>query len=105
MSNMRHNNLALFLCLCIFYASLSLQSKIEILSMFNVELNLLLFLVFVWSWLQPPVHPVDEYGALIYAGRWGNHGVSLPGRVTFAPGYVGFSTFGAPRPLEVCHCT
>ncbi|CAD5190594.1 unnamed protein product [Musa acuminata subsp. malaccensis] len=49
---------------------------------------------------QPPVHPVDEYGALIYAGRWGNHGVSLPGRVTFAPGYVGFSTFGAPRPLE-----
>ncbi|KAJ8497833.1 hypothetical protein OPV22_008385 [Ensete ventricosum] len=49
---------------------------------------------------QPPVHPVDEYGALIYAGRWGNHGVSLPGRVTFAPGYAGFSTFGAPRPLE-----
>lgn len=45
--------------------------------------------------------PVDEYGALIYAGRWGVHGVSLPGRVTFAPGNVGFSTFGAPRPMEV----
>lgn len=49
---------------------------------------------------QPPVRPVDEYGALIYAGRWGTYGVSLPGRVTFAPGNVGFSTFGAPRPLE-----
>ncbi|XP_058089746.1 probable inactive ATP-dependent zinc metalloprotease FTSHI 4, chloroplastic [Magnolia sinica] len=49
---------------------------------------------------QPAVHPVDEYGALIYAGRWGIHGVSLPGRVTFAPGNVGFATFGAPRPLE-----
>ncbi|KAK8971385.1 ATP-dependent zinc metalloprotease FtsH [Platanthera guangdongensis] len=32
--------------------------------------------------------------------RWGIHGVSLPGRVTFAPGNVGFSTFGAPRPME-----
>ncbi|KAI3990961.1 hypothetical protein MKX01_026145 [Papaver californicum] len=49
---------------------------------------------------QPPVHPVDEYGSLIYAGRWGIHGISLPGRVTFAPGNVGFATFGAPRPLE-----
>ncbi|XP_009596431.1 probable inactive ATP-dependent zinc metalloprotease FTSHI 4, chloroplastic [Nicotiana tomentosiformis] len=49
---------------------------------------------------QPTVCPVDEYGALIYAGRWGVHGVSLPGRVTFAPGNVGFSTFGAPRPME-----
>ncbi|XP_020246313.1 probable inactive ATP-dependent zinc metalloprotease FTSHI 4, chloroplastic [Asparagus officinalis] len=49
---------------------------------------------------QPPVHPVDEYGALIYAGRWGIHGVSLPGRITFAPGNVGFCTFGAPRPME-----
>ncbi|KAK7350873.1 hypothetical protein VNO77_09903 [Canavalia gladiata] len=49
---------------------------------------------------QPPVIPVDEYGALIYAGRWGIHGISLPGRVTFAPGNVGFSTFGAPRPTE-----
>ncbi|OVA11881.1 Peptidase M41 [Macleaya cordata] len=49
---------------------------------------------------QPPVHPVDEYGALIHAGRWGIYGNSLPGRVTFAPGNVGFSTFGAPRPLE-----
>ncbi|XP_057496929.1 probable inactive ATP-dependent zinc metalloprotease FTSHI 4, chloroplastic [Actinidia eriantha] len=49
---------------------------------------------------QPAVRPVDEYGALIYAGRWGIHGVSLPGRVTFAPGNVGFSTFGAPRPME-----
>ncbi|KAL5992999.1 putative inactive ATP-dependent zinc metalloprotease FTSHI 4, chloroplastic [Asimina triloba] len=48
----------------------------------------------------PVVPPVDEYGALIYAGRWGIHGASLPGRVTFAPGYVGFATFGAPRPLE-----
>lgn len=44
---------------------------------------------------------VDEYGAIIYAGRWGLHGVSLPGRVTFAPGNVGFATFGAPRPMEV----
>ena len=51
--------------------------------------------------IQPAVRPVDEYGALIYAGRWGIHGVSLPGRVTFAPGNVGFSTFGAPRPMEV----
>lgn len=50
---------------------------------------------------QPAVNPVDEYGALIYAGRWGIHGISLPGRVTFAPGNVGFSTFGAPRPMEV----
>ncbi|KAL8473122.1 hypothetical protein ACS0TY_030092 [Phlomoides rotata] len=49
---------------------------------------------------QPAVRPLDEYGALIYAGRWGIHGVSLPGRVTFAPGNVGFSTFGAPRPME-----
>ncbi|GMP25386.1 hypothetical protein CsSME_00002280 [Camellia sinensis var. sinensis] len=50
--------------------------------------------------IQPAVSPVDEYGALIYAGRWGIHGISLPGRVTFAPGNVGFSTFGAPRPME-----
>ncbi|KAL6551960.1 putative inactive ATP-dependent zinc metalloprotease FTSHI 4, chloroplastic [Orobanche gracilis] len=49
---------------------------------------------------QPAVKGVDEYGVLIYAGRWGIHGVSLPGRVTFAPGNVGFSTFGAPRPME-----
>ncbi|XP_071722188.1 probable inactive ATP-dependent zinc metalloprotease FTSHI 4, chloroplastic [Rutidosis leptorrhynchoides] len=49
---------------------------------------------------QPPVYPVDEHGALIYAGRWGIHGISLPGRVTFAPGNVGFATFGAPRPME-----
>ncbi|KAL0917748.1 hypothetical protein M5K25_012834 [Dendrobium thyrsiflorum] len=49
---------------------------------------------------QKPVRPVDEYGALIYAGRWGIYGLSLPGRVTFAPGNVGFSTFGAPRPME-----
>ncbi|KAJ8531201.1 hypothetical protein K7X08_026635 [Anisodus acutangulus] len=49
---------------------------------------------------QPTVRPIDEYGALIYAGRWGVHGVSLPGRVTFAPGNVGFATFGAPRPME-----
>ncbi|XP_059280197.1 probable inactive ATP-dependent zinc metalloprotease FTSHI 4, chloroplastic [Lycium ferocissimum] len=49
---------------------------------------------------QPTVSPIDEYGALIYAGRWGVHGVSLPGRVTFAPGNVGFATFGAPRPME-----
>lgn len=50
---------------------------------------------------QPSVSPLDEYGALIYAGRWGIHGISLPGRVTFAPGNVGFSTFGAPRPTEL----
>ncbi|PKA54544.1 ATP-dependent zinc metalloprotease FtsH [Apostasia shenzhenica] len=47
-----------------------------------------------------PVRPVDEYGALVYAGRWGIHGASLPGRVTFAPGNMGFCTFGAPRPKE-----
>lgn len=47
------------------------------------------------------MRPIDEYGALIYAGRWGIHGASLPGRVTFAPGNVGFSTFGASRPMEV----
>lgn len=50
--------------------------------------------------LQPKVSSADEYGALIYAGRWGIHGISLPGRVTFSPGNVGFSTFGAPRPME-----
>ncbi|KAL0343170.1 UNVERIFIED_CONTAM: putative inactive ATP-dependent zinc metalloprotease FTSHI 4, chloroplastic [Sesamum angustifolium] len=49
---------------------------------------------------DPAVREVDEYGVLIYAGRWGVNGVSLPGRVTFAPGNVGFSTFGAPRPME-----
>ncbi|XVE86548.1 hypothetical protein DITRI_Ditri18aG0042000 [Diplodiscus trichospermus] len=49
---------------------------------------------------QPNVNPVDEYGALIYSGRWGIHGITLPGRVTFAPGNAGFSTFGAPRPME-----
>ncbi|XP_047337672.1 probable inactive ATP-dependent zinc metalloprotease FTSHI 4, chloroplastic [Impatiens glandulifera] len=49
---------------------------------------------------QADVIPVDEYGALVYAGRWGVHGVTLPGRVTFAPGNAGFSTFGAPRPME-----
>lgn len=46
---------------------------------------------------QPAVNPIDEYGALIYAGRWGIHGITLRGRVTFAPGNVGFSTFGAAR--------
>ncbi|CAL1409242.1 unnamed protein product [Linum trigynum] len=49
---------------------------------------------------QPKVNPIDEHGALLYAGRWGLHGISLPGRVTFAPGNVGFATFGAPRPTE-----
>ncbi|KAK9070204.1 hypothetical protein SSX86_010604 [Deinandra increscens subsp. villosa] len=49
---------------------------------------------------QPSVTPVDEYAALIYAGRWGIHGASLPGRATYAPGNVGFVTFGAPRPME-----
>ncbi|CAI9758325.1 unnamed protein product [Fraxinus pennsylvanica] len=43
---------------------------------------------------QPAVSPVDEYGALIYTGHWGLHGISLPGRVTFSPGNVGFSTWG-----------
>ncbi|KAG7034443.1 putative inactive ATP-dependent zinc metalloprotease FTSHI 4, chloroplastic, partial [Cucurbita argyrosperma subsp. argyrosperma] len=49
---------------------------------------------------QPAVRPIDEHGALMYAGRWGIYGVTLPGRVTFAPGNVGFVTFGAPRPME-----
>ncbi|KAI5350842.1 hypothetical protein L3X38_003733 [Prunus dulcis] len=47
----------------------------------------------------PAEKPVDEYGALIYTGRRGIHGVTLPGRVTFSPGNAGFSTFGAPRPI------
>lgn len=51
--------------------------------------------------VQPDVGSVDEYGALMHAGRWGIHGISLPGRVTFKPGNVGFATFGAPRPMEV----
>ena len=51
--------------------------------------------------MQTPVHPVDEYGALVYAGRWGIHGISLSGRLTFAPGNAGFFTFIAPRPMEV----
>ncbi|KAJ7555184.1 hypothetical protein O6H91_05G025400 [Diphasiastrum complanatum] len=50
---------------------------------------------------QPEVLPVDEYEALIYVGRWGIHGASLPGRVTFKPGNLGFATFGAPRPTQV----
>ncbi|MCO5611399.1 hypothetical protein L7F22_069333 [Adiantum nelumboides] len=49
---------------------------------------------------QLEVAPVDEYGALLYAGRWGIYGVSLPGRVTFNPGFSGFVTFGAPRPMR-----
>ncbi|CAN6475819.1 unnamed protein product [Victoria cruziana] len=49
---------------------------------------------------QPPVQEVDEYAVLVHSGRWGIHGASLPGRVTFAPGYIGFATFGAPRPIE-----
>ncbi|KAA0025531.1 putative inactive ATP-dependent zinc metalloprotease FTSHI 4 [Cucumis melo var. makuwa] len=49
---------------------------------------------------QPSVRPIDEHGALLYAGRWGVYGVTLPGRVTFAPGNAGYATFGAPRPME-----
>ncbi|MCO5596898.1 hypothetical protein L7F22_050969 [Adiantum nelumboides] len=49
---------------------------------------------------QLEVAPVDEYGALLYAGRWGIYGASLPGRVTFNPGFSGFATFGAPRPMR-----
>ncbi|XP_050371779.1 probable inactive ATP-dependent zinc metalloprotease FTSHI 4, chloroplastic [Argentina anserina] len=49
---------------------------------------------------QSAVNAVDEFGALAYAGRWGIHGITLPGRVTFSPGNVGFATFGAPRPME-----
>jgi len=50
---------------------------------------------------QPEITPVNEHGALMYAGRWGIHGVSLPGRVTFSPGNVGWVTFGAPRPRQL----
>ncbi|CAM6071688.1 unnamed protein product [Sphagnum tenellum] len=50
---------------------------------------------------QPEIRPVDEHGVLLYAGRWGIHGVTLPGRVTFAPGKVGWATFGAPRPRDL----
>lgn len=52
---------------------------------------------------KPEVKRVNEHEALMYAGRWGIHGVSLPGRVTFSPGNVGWVTFGAPRPQQV-HC-
>ncbi|KAF6135832.1 hypothetical protein GIB67_028151, partial [Kingdonia uniflora] len=48
----------------------------------------------------PRVDPVDEYGALAYAGSWGIHGILLPGRATFVPGNVGFVTYGVPHPLE-----
>lgn len=51
--------------------------------------------------VKAEVMPVNEHGALMYAGRWGIHGVSLPGRVTFSPGNVGWVTFGAPRPQQV----
>lgn len=61
--------------------------------------------VFSVAFFQPSVSPLDEYGALIYAGRWGIHGITLPGRVTFAPGNVGFATFGAPRPMNVSGMT
>lgn len=47
---------------------------------------------------QPPVTSLDEYRALLDVGRWGIHGVSLPGRVTFNPGNTGYATYGAPRP-------
>lgn len=50
---------------------------------------------------QPEVRPVNEHEALMYAGRWGIHGVSLPGRVTFSPGNIGWATFGAPRPQQL----
>ena len=50
---------------------------------------------------KPEVKPVNEHGAIMYAGRWGIHGVSLPGRATFSPGNVGWVTFGAPRPQQV----
>ncbi|KAL6219834.1 hypothetical protein ACLB2K_007593 [Fragaria x ananassa] len=32
---------------------------------------------------QPAVNAVDEYGALVYAGRWGIHGITLPGSYIF----------------------
>ncbi|KAG6545655.1 hypothetical protein Mapa_012840 [Marchantia paleacea] len=50
---------------------------------------------------QPEVRPVDEYAAIIYAGRWGVQGISLSGRATFKPGNIGFVTFGAPRPQQL----
>lgn len=49
---------------------------------------------------EPEPVPVDEYAALVYVGRWGIYGVSLPGRVTFMPGSNGFATYGAPRPMH-----
>ena len=50
---------------------------------------------------QPEPLPVDEYAPLVYVGRWGVYGASLPGRVTFMPGNNGFVTYGAPRPMHV----
>ncbi|CAI5951476.1 unnamed protein product [Closterium sp. NIES-65] len=50
---------------------------------------------------QPLVRPIDEYAVLVHQGRWGIHGASLPGRVTFHPGNSGYATFGAPRPQQV----
>ncbi|GLT72308.1 hypothetical protein SLA2020_442560 [Shorea laevis] len=45
---------------------------------------------------QPAVNQADEYGALIYAGRWGIHGITLPGRVTFSPAMLDFQTLVHP---------
>ncbi|KAL3677045.1 hypothetical protein R1sor_026993 [Riccia sorocarpa] len=50
---------------------------------------------------QPEVRPVDEYAALLGAGRWGVQGLSLCGRATFKPGNLGYVTFGAPRPQQL----
>ncbi|BBN18797.1 hypothetical protein MPTK1_8g05580 [Marchantia polymorpha subsp. ruderalis] len=50
---------------------------------------------------QPEVRPVDEYAAIIYAGRWGVQGISLSGRATFKPGNIGYVTFAAPRPQQL----
>lgn len=50
---------------------------------------------------QPAVREVDEIFALMFSGRWGVHGITLPGRATFSPGNSGFVTFGAARPRLV----
>ncbi|KAG6486748.1 hypothetical protein ZIOFF_055327 [Zingiber officinale] len=91
-NHLRNNNLPISLWLYVFMFAVITSYPWVFCCFFSSTLPIYV--------VQSPVRPVDEYGALIYAGRWGTHGVSLPGRVTFAPGNVGFSTFGAPRPSE-----
>lgn len=75
---------------------------VYITNLICITLDVLIVLLKSVLHVKPEITPVNEHGALMYAGRWGIHGVSLPGRVTFSPGNVGWVTFGAPRPRQVC---